>query len=113
MFSASKVASVQLLSASHASLLSWSVDPRLSRPDVMNNTRVAQLTNDINTVLTRLVDQPLAQAQILRLHASKFDYSQFSTQKELKRFGESIEINFELETNILFFIAKLAEHGNQ
>jgi hypothetical protein len=53
MFSASKVASVQLMSASHASLLSWSVDPRLSRPDVMNNTRVAQLTNDITTVLSR------------------------------------------------------------
>jgi hypothetical protein len=42
------------LSASHASLLTWSIDPRLARPDVMNNSRVAQLTNDINTVLTRL-----------------------------------------------------------
>ena len=53
MFSFSKVSTVQLLSASHASLLSWSVDPRLARPDVMNNTRVAQMSLDINTVLTR------------------------------------------------------------
>ena len=63
MFSSSKVSSVQLLSPSHASLLSWSVDPRLSRPDVMNNTRVAQLTNDINTVLTRLAEKNLSPAE--------------------------------------------------
>ena len=53
MFSPSKVTQVPLLSASHAALLTWSVSPRLARPDVMNNTRVAQLTADINTVLSR------------------------------------------------------------
>ena len=53
MFSAAKVTQVQLLSTSHAALLSWSVSPSLARPDVMNNTRVAQLTADINTVLSR------------------------------------------------------------
>jgi hypothetical protein len=53
MFSAAKVTQVQLISSSHASLLSWSVSPTLARPDVMNNSRVAQLTADINTVLTR------------------------------------------------------------
>ena len=53
MFSFAKVTQVPLLSASHASILSWSVSPRLARPDVMNNSRVAQLTADINTVLSR------------------------------------------------------------
>ena len=53
MFSASKVTQVPLLSSSHAALLTWSVSPRLARPDVTNNTRVAQLTADINTVLAR------------------------------------------------------------
>ena len=53
MFSFAKVSQVPLLSSSHAALLSWDVSPRLARPDVMNNTRVAQLTADINTVLAR------------------------------------------------------------
>ena len=29
------------------------MSPRFARPDVMNNTRAAQITNDINTVLSR------------------------------------------------------------
>ena len=54
MFSFAKTAQVPLLSTSHAALLSWFVNPSLARPDVMNNTRVAQLTADINTVISRL-----------------------------------------------------------
>jgi hypothetical protein len=53
MFSFGKVSQVPLLSSSHAALLSWIVSPTLARPDVMNNSRVAQLTADINTVLSR------------------------------------------------------------
>ena len=53
LFSFSKVSQVPLLSSSHAALLSWVVSPTLARPDVMNNTRVAQITADINTVLSR------------------------------------------------------------
>jgi len=44
---------VPLLSSSHAAILSWSVSPTFARPDVMNNTRIAQITSDINTVLSR------------------------------------------------------------
>ena len=53
LFSFAKVTQVPLLSSSHAAILSWSVSPRFARPDVMNNSRVAQITSDINTVLSR------------------------------------------------------------
>jgi hypothetical protein len=71
MFSLSKLSQVPVLSSSHASLLSWSVSPRLARPDVMNNTRVAQLTADINAVLSRPDFNKIR---------DRFDESQFRTK---------------------------------
>jgi hypothetical protein len=53
IFSFAKVAQVTPLSSSHAAVLSWSVSPLLARPDVMNQSRVAQLGSDINTAMTR------------------------------------------------------------
>jgi hypothetical protein len=53
MFSSVKLNAITLLTNAHASLLSWTVDPSLVRLDVINNTRFAQLTTDINTVLAR------------------------------------------------------------
>jgi hypothetical protein len=55
MFSSVKLNAVTMLTNAHASLLSWTVDPSLVRLDVINNTRFAQLTADINTVLARSV----------------------------------------------------------
>ena len=53
MFSASKINQAPLLSSSHASLVTWFVSPTFARPEIMNNTRVGQLTIDINTALSR------------------------------------------------------------
>lgn len=52
IFSNAKLAQIPL-TTSQASILSWSVHPRFARPDVMNNTRVAQLTAEINTILSK------------------------------------------------------------
>ena len=52
IFSTSKIQAAQL-SSSHASVISWSINPVLARPDVMNRTDLSQLTTTINNALTK------------------------------------------------------------
>ena len=54
MFMADVINSVPSLTISHASLLSWSLSPYLSRPEVYaTNDKIPSLTEEINLVLQR------------------------------------------------------------
>ena len=52
-FSRNKMNTIPLMTPSHASILGWSIDPKLARPEVTNDTLYPQLISDLKTILSR------------------------------------------------------------
>jgi hypothetical protein len=44
---------ISQMTPSHAALLSWSISPEFSRPEVANDTLFPLLTNDINSIMAK------------------------------------------------------------